>query len=176
MNAPTGNTQLQKLCSPRQRTETIYLPALSACTSHVRLWSATRSLYDLQPQKLWKSRKMLIQIWRIRDRTSHVAELGIELRPKVEYLFFQLQSLSYQNHPLQWGTQCLALLTNGCNPAVVQEMSLPCAFMDSFYKKIESVATQKEFGKSMSIREKKKRTRRIFQSFSQPHSCDRFLK
>lgn len=70
-------------------------------------------------------------MWGIRDRTSNVPQLGIELRSKIKYPSFQLNSLSDQNHPLQLGIECLALLMNGCNPAVVQEMSLPCTFVNS---------------------------------------------
>lgn len=71
----------------------------------------------------------------IRDMTSKLAELGIKLRSEIKYPFFHLNSLSDQNHPLQLGIKCLALLPNNCNPAIVQEMSLTRTPMNNFFKK-----------------------------------------
>jgi len=70
-----------------------------------------------------------------------MAELEIELRSKMEYLPFQLNSSSDQKRPLQLGIECLALLTSSCNLAVMQEMPLSCTFMNrseknSSYSKI----------------------------------------
>lgn len=93
-----------------------------SCPLCVELWNASRSLLDSLSQKLWKSRKnsnAVAKMRGIRDKTSKLAELGIELRSEINYPSFQLNSLSDQNHPLQLGIKCLALLPNNCNPAIV---------------------------------------------------------